>query len=159
VTGEFRSAPFVEPRTLDEAVARQLRAKAEQKDIEGQLCDRRVTTPGAPTSREHLRWRKSASLKVQHLALELSRLKQWIKGYHANYQKVLIEGSEASGQIRTGAMTALKNLLQYCNGLETRVRELESENADLRDRLAGLENPAPAAPGEGVDEWRMQSNG
>jgi uncharacterized protein involved in exopolysaccharide biosynthesis len=152
--GDGVADDFAEPRTLDEAHARRLRAKADVKEIERQLCERRVTVPGAPTSREHLRWRKAAAVKLQHLQLEMARLNQWVKTYHANYQRVLVEGSEASSQIRTGAMTALKNLLQYCNGLENRVRELEAENADLRGRLAALENPPPAAPGEGVDEWR-----
>ena len=146
------SSDFVEPATLDEAHRRRIQAKADQKEIERQLCERRVTTPGAPTSREHLRWRKSAAVKLQHIQLELSRLNQWIKTYHVNYQRVLIEGSEASNQIRVGAMTAVKNLLQYCNGLEERVREMESENAMLRERLG--EHPTPVAPGDSVDDWR-----
>lgn len=144
---------FQEPTTLDDAKARKSQVESDVRAVERQLSERRIiqSTRSGPDP-NYNQWRKSAVLKAGHLRDELSFLNDWLRAYHANFQKTLVGGVEYQ-EVRAAAHKGLSTLLSYCDGLTAENRELAAENARLRDIIQGTQ-PAPVAPNEGVDEWR-----
>lgn len=144
---------FKVPVTLDDAKARRRELLADKNVIQRELTERRIAF-GHGGSPEYNLWRKRAVLKIAHIDRESAFLRDWIKDFNLDHERVTL-GGETYQDMRQAAVTPFFNFLSYAKGLRDRVAELEAENAKLRDLLR--DQTVPQAPGDGVDEWREQA--
>jgi hypothetical protein len=143
---------FVEPKTIEEAKARDTQLVATIMRIEKQFQDlnsakKKMYLPDYDAQRNKL------SLAKEYAVREKKFLREWIRKANIEARRRISAGQADTnrGDMMSQCINAVHTLGEYIDSLEIRLREALAENEKLKGELAKY---VVTAPSDSVDVWR-----